>query len=306
MFERILVPLDGSELAEQALTMAIKLARESQGTLCLLRSTVGMVLPAERAYIGPYGPYDWLPSIEVIEEIEREAKRYLGDVSGKYVSPEINWEKYVAKTDPAAAIVDYAQNEAIDLIVMSSHGHSGVERWALGSVTERVVRHAPCPIFVVRSTTPMRRILIPLDGSELAEAALAPALEVARLLGAAVTLLRVAHITVPDDITIAQLEGFEHGLGEGLRHGAVERAESYLQATRVQCQAEDLPVDSVVLEGRPAPEILDYAAHHNVDLIAMATHGRSGIRRWIYGSVSEKVLRATPCSLLIVRPPLGE
>lgn len=188
---------------------------------------------------------------------------------------------------------------------MSSHGHSGLERWALGSVTERILRQAPCPVFVVRNTRPIHRILIPLDGSKLAEQVLAPALEVAGLLDAKVTLLRVEQPAVPDEFAVIQLEQLERGLGVGLLHGAEARAENYLELVHFRYRGANLPMETVVLVGQPAPVILDYAAQHNVDVIAMATHGRSGLRRWVYGSVTEKVLRATSRSLLIVRPPLG-
>jgi nucleotide-binding universal stress UspA family protein len=171
---------------------------------------------------------------------------------------------------------------------MSSHGYSGLERWALGSVAERVLHDAPCPVFVVRDEALPQRLLITLDGSPLAETVLPPALEVARLLRLPVCLLRVERAPHPGEST-------SHALH-------IERAQTYLDDRCLHLQDDGPHVETVVLQGRPAPAILDYAAHNNFDAIALATHGFSGLRRWIYGSVTAKILRAAQCSLLVVRP----
>jgi len=189
---------------------------------------------------------------------------------------------------------------------MSSHGRSGLERWALGSVTERVLREAPCPVFVARDPGPIRRILVPLDRSDLAEQALAPALEIARLLGASVTLLHVEQLPDSGEITVAQLQEQERDPDQSPPPGDEEPARNYLQAVLERYGDGGLEMGIDLLQGRPAAAILDYAKEHDIDLIAMATHGRTGIRRWMFGSVTEKVLRATHSSLLVVRPPLAD
>lgn len=306
MFEQILVPLDGSDLSERALPVAVRLARTTRGQIHLLRSTLGMWLPlpaTEPIYAGPYGVYDWLPSNEILEDIEREAREYLVSFSHIYDVPDVHWDNYVVASDPAAAIITHAEQKAIGLIVMSSHGHSGMERWALGSVTERVLHRAPCPVLVVRDEAPARHILIPLDGSILAEQVLEPALEMAHLLGARVTMLRVCAHERPDKATINELNDIEPRLGETFLDRE-QSAAAYLQHLRARYPHLEPRPELVVTHGHPALSILDFAASQDVDLIAMATHGRSGLRRWIYGSVTEKVLRTAGKSMLVVRPPL--
>jgi nucleotide-binding universal stress UspA family protein len=306
MFERILVPLDGSNLSERALPVAVRLARATQGQIHLLRSTLGMWLPlpaTEPIYAGPYGVYDWLPNNEILEDIEAEAREYLVSFSHSYGVPGVLWDNYVVASDPAGAIITHAEQKAIGLIVMSSHGHSGLERWALGSVTERVLHRAPCPVLVVRDEAPVRHILIPLDGSILSEQALEPALEIAHLLGARVTMLRVCQHERPDTGAINELNDIEPGLGETFLDRE-QSAAGYLQQLRARYSHLEPRPELVVTHGHPALSIMDFAASQEVDLIAMATHGRSGLRRWIYGSVTEKVLRSSGKSMLIVRPPL--
>lgn len=306
MFERILVPLDGSNLSERALPMAVALAKAAHGQVHLLRSTLGMWLPlpaTEPIYAGPYGVYDWLPSNEILEDIEREAREYLVSFSHSFAVPDVQWENYVVASDPAGAIITHAEQKAIDLIVMSSHGRSGLERWALGSVTERVLHRAPCPVMVVRDADPVRHILIPLDGSILAEQVLEPALEMAHLLGARVTMLRVCHRETPDRAALDALNDIEPGLSETFLDKE-QSAGDYLQQLRARYHVMEPRPELVVSHGHPALTILDFAENNDVDLIAMATHGRTGLRRWIYGSVTEKVLRTTGKSMLVVRPPL--
>ncbi len=304
MFKRILVPTDGSPLAAQALPMALALGRSAAAEIHLLRSTEGMWLPLSApapVYGVHHGPYDWLPDAEVMAEITKEARASLDELIAAHSDPEVSWQPYIVDDDPAAAIVDHCTAHDIQLVVMSSHGHSGLERWALGSVTERVLRHAPCPVYVVRDLAPVRRMLLPLDGSPLAESALPAAFEVARLTGAHITLMRVERHE-PPPAHRRQLAQLENSVGETLHGGVGERAEHYLQSVAGRHGAGGAPLEIAVADGNPANAILDYAAAHNIELIAMATHGRSGLRRWLYGSVTEKVLRASTCSLLIVRP----
>lgn len=301
MFEHILVPYDGSPLAEQAVPLACTLARDT--TIHLLRSTAGMWLPALPAapdFASHYGPFDWLPDPETMLQIREVAAASLDALVKKYSAPGIRWETTIVDEDPAGSIIDYAQNRAIDAIIISSHGHSGLERWALGSVTERVLQRAPCPVLVARRPTAPQRILVALDGSQLAEEALPPALALAARWNAAVTLLRVERAAHDDASISRRLDRIERSLADGAPDELRERSEAYLDTVRER--RAGVPLHTVVLQGHAAQSIIDYATENDVGLIALATHGRTGLRRWIYGSVAEKVLRAAACSLLIVRP----
>jgi len=187
-----------------------------------------------------------------------------------------------------------------DLIVMSSHGYSGVTRWMLGSVAEKVLRKAPCPVLVIRSSRPIWRVLVPLDGSPLAEAALQPALAVAAGLGAEVTLLRA--IGAPEAEVLKQLDKVEKGLSQRVLEDMSAAAKTYLREVSDRHRRAGAEIKTAVVDGSAAAGILDYAEARDMDLIAMSTHGRTGLQRWIYGSVTEKVLHGAQHSMLVVRP----
>lgn len=307
MFEQILVPFDGSQLAEQAVPLACTFARSAPIRVHLLRSTAGMwlpALPADPDFVSHYGPFDWLPDPQTMQQIRADAAASLDALVRKYGTSGVRWETVIVDGDPAGSIIDYAQNESVDIIIISSHGHSGLERWALGSVTERVLQRAPCPVLVARRTSASRRILVPLDGSQLAEQALAPALALAHRWNAAVTLFRVERAQLDDQSLTRRLDRIERLLADGPPDELRERSEEYLDTVRERHAGAGVRLRTVVLQGHPAQAIINYAADNEVGLIAMATHGRTGLRRWLYGSVAEKVLRAAPCSLFIVRPAL--
>lgn len=190
---------------------------------------------------------------------------------------------------------------------MAAHGQSGSTRWIMGSVTERVLHQAPCPVLVVRSATMPRHILIPLDGSPLAEKVLPAAFALAKQSGCQVTLLR--SVTALADPQLNLAVAIENGKSVGQGWAAVDQAiwheaEDYLrgQAALHMGQVAHLTT-AVRWHNYAAHSILDYAQAHQVDLIAMSTHGRSGVQRWIFGSVTDKVLRAADtCAMFIVQP----
>ncbi|MAG36891.1 MAG: hypothetical protein CL878_11710 [Dehalococcoidia bacterium] len=198
---------------------------------------------------------------------------------------------------------------------MSSHGRSGLSRWVYGSVAHKIVHYSPVPILVIRNTvvpghngTPgrppfrskqIRSILVPLDGSALAAEALAPATRLAASMSATLVLMQV--VTPPYIIPAEYLVPGSHVLSEWDRHHA---AISYLHEVRETLQSQDLHVTTEVIEGDPAHEITTYAEQHDVDLIAMSTHGRMGLSRWLIGSVTERVLHSAAVPLLVTRPDL--
>lgn len=306
MFKKILVPLDGSSLAELALETAVPLAQQTHGKIILLQiSTTHMPFYPSTTEAITYNLY----TPEYSDEATRLSKKYLcglRDGVGERYS-DITWQVRVADGDPASIIVDVAQEEQIDLIIMSTHGRSGVERWVMGSVTERVLRYAPCPVLAVRSKRPLQKILITLDGSQRAEQSIPYAMELAEVFAANVTLLQARSTTSIFDLEAAALlNTHEHGLGERLFREAEDRADIYLESTWHDWRRDGVSLKTAVREGKPAQAILDYAQHNNIDLIAMSTHGLTGLRRWAYGSVTEKVLRHTDCAMLIVRSPEEE
>ena len=237
---------------------------------------------------------------ELTADAIAESHTYLESVQSSQARRSFSVSTAVLDGDPASAILDMAEQKMADIIVMSSHGYSGLTRWLLGSVAEKVLRGAACPVLVVRSPQAIRRVLIPLDGSDLSSHVLAPAIAAAQGLGASVTLLRV----VPElhEQERYELDQLEPGLGRRLVEELQEDAKSYLRRVAETHQRPGQMIEHEVRTGPAAGAILRYAAQHPIDLIAMATHGRTGLGRWVYGSVTEKVLRAGSYSMLVVRP----
>jgi nucleotide-binding universal stress UspA family protein len=198
----------------------------------------------------------------------------------------------------ASAIADTAAAEGVELIVMSTHGYSGVTRWVLGSVTEKVLRTAPCPVLAVRTPNPIQKIAITLDGSELSERSLEPGLELAQRLHADVTLLRC----VPYAAINSSLDEVEHGLGRRMQQDLIDEAANYLAARSASYARSGVEIKTEVRVGPAADNIYEFVETYGTDLIVMATHGRTGVQRWVYGSVTEKVLHSVKTSLLVVRP----
>jgi nucleotide-binding universal stress UspA family protein len=201
MFRKILVPLDGSELAERALGPAMAIARHGLGQITLVRVPVteARMVPALTGYDLPWSePAD--------SDHIHQAAAYLSALATSHAQTGLVVHARVPDGDVPGVIVDTALEDEVDLIVMSSHGYSGITRWMLGSVTEKVLRGAPCPVLAVRAAEPIRKILVTLDGSDLSEQALEPALSLAASLKAEVTLLRVA-----DDITEYAFRDLENG-----------------------------------------------------------------------------------------------
>jgi nucleotide-binding universal stress UspA family protein len=169
----------------------------------------------------------------------------------------------------------------------------------MGSVTERVLGEASCPVYVVRNQVLPRHVMITLDGSEFAERALEPGLEVAATFGARVTLMSAAREV---DVSIMkEMNTIERGMGQRWQEDIAKDVEEYLRNVARRYRRDDLVLTTATTVEPAAGSILDYAENRQVDLLVMATHGRSGLLRWVYGSVTEKVLRGAKRSMLIVR-----
>lgn len=317
MFKKILVPLDGSALAEQAVDPALRLVQwaagstGSRGAGELIFMRVPMYASSQTP-VSPAHEYAWPQERHL--PVKGESAEYLRDLREDIKSkagPNVSIRTMVVNGDRAGAIVDTAQTEQADLIVMSTYGRTGLSRWVLGSVTSRVLRHAHCPVLVINASTsqsasqsaPMAHILITFDGSLLSEKALEVGLALAKANAAQVTLLRV--------LSNGDFSSDEHPLPENIaisnnklqKEPLHHQAESYLQDLVAIHDTEGLEINIAVIAGPVASTILDFATNEKVDLIAMTTHGRTGIRRWIYGSVTENVLYGTSCAMLIIRPP---
>jgi nucleotide-binding universal stress UspA family protein len=313
MFQRILVPLDGSERAERVLPIAGRIARATDGTVILMQV---VNFPAEYVqYLAETKAF----TTTLLDVEQTQAQNYLKNLTTSDDLDGVTKAVSVVRGAPAVAILAVVHEQQADLIVISSHGRTGFKGWALGNVAMKVARHSPVPVLVLREGGSVLvstysdearsfRALVTLDGSDLAERALVPAAHLVAALSApqtgALHLNRVVELP-PADSQHSQL------MDATAREYALSQAATYLSTAADQLRTglgADLKLSitwSVVADEDVAHSIVRTAEEGEpggYDLIAMATHGRSGIQRWEMGSVTERVLQATKRPLLIVRP----
>jgi nucleotide-binding universal stress UspA family protein len=299
LFNKILVPLDGSQLATNALQPAMFVAKATGGLILLLRVPVYQKtkLPERVTAV-----YNRLRPPEEKQWVQQRVERYLKSIRQMALGQEIRFETLVLDGDPASVIVDTAESQDVDLIIMSTHGRGGLARWWLGSVTEKVLRATGRPILIVRSEAMPTRTLVTLDGSAASEAALDPALAMARLFGTPLYLLRVVEPLETDDEAELPTEKVAE-LSEAVIQARQEEAITYLADVKAGLAADgEMVVETAVVAGPAAPTILDFVKEKQIDLIVMSSHGQSAEARWAYGSVTEKVIHAADQAVLVVRP----
>ncbi len=297
MFDRILVCLDGSEIAAQVLPYARVQAVQFSSELHLL---------------------------SVIEKSGREREggqpdnpgitAYLNRIAEPLRKEEIEVHCATVEGTAGEAILDYAEQNEIDLIAMATHGHSGLKRAVLGSVAGFVLRGSGLPILIIRpredgKTTskdaqPITKILVGLDGSPLAEQVMPYATGEALAFQARLVLLRVVSApiaygpSIPGAVsapvqTEAMLKQTEADLGI---------ARDYLEGLAEPLRKKGMQVETAAMLGGAGQTILEYAYQNDVDLITIATHGRSGLKRAVFGSVADHVLRESGLPMLVIRP----
>jgi nucleotide-binding universal stress UspA family protein len=299
LFNKILVPLDGSQLATNALQPAMFVAKATGGLILLLRVPVYQKtkLPERVTAV-----YNRLRPPEEKQWVQQRVERYLKSIRQMALGQEIRFETLVLDGDPASVIVDTAESQDVDLIIMSTHGRGGLARWWLGSVTEKVLRATGRPILIVHSEAMPTRTLVTLDGSAASEAALDPALAMARLFGTPLYLLRVVEPLETDDEAELPTEKVAE-LSEAVIQARQEEAVTYLADVKAGLAAAgEMVVETAVVAGPAAPTILDFVKEKQIDLIVMSSHGQSAEARWAYGSVTEKVIHAADQAVLVVRP----
>jgi nucleotide-binding universal stress UspA family protein len=288
MERRILVPLDGSPLAERALPCAVMLASEMPAELVLFQAVSV--------------PFDYADEERnsLLGRLEAAASEYLAQVAGKLDQNGLGVSQVVERGPAAESIVDYGADT--QLIVMATHGRTGANRWARGSVAERVLQGSSTPVLMICALQSPQRadsmrcksILVPLDGSPPAEQVLPPVVSIAKALDSKITLLRISIIQ-----TSGEFQGDLMMPLEGNTQTADGIAQEYLDQVASRLAGEGVQVFTAVRRGAVAETIVDYSQDHQVDLIAMCTHGQTGLGRWALGRVSDRVLRSG-CRLLLL------
>lgn len=306
MYKKMLVPLDGSELAEVVFTYAIQLASRLDLKLVLLHvsdPSGGGVPRMPDAYLSE--------ARDSVMVQAADLRTSLGLKDDKSLEVE-----YVAiPGHPAEEILHYAEGNDIDIILMATHGRSGIKRWVLGSVADKVLRASKVPVWLARAAIPeevvhdewpTRTLLVPLDGSGLAEKILPHVEALAKQRGAElveVTLARVCEspfITADYPEASMRLTWEEHV--KYIQNWFKQGCEQYLEGVEKRLMDAGIRVRSEVLMGEPADEIISYAKKNPVNLIAMCTHARSQPGRLAYGSVADKVVRRASSPVFLVRP----
>lgn len=297
MIKRIVVPLDGSELSELALPYVEELA----GALNSEVELVYVCEPAENQYRHMHQLY--------IEKIAEQVRNHIKAYHAGEVSPAAPVKTVILDGEPAAEIIGYTEKNDISLVVMASHGRSGIMPWSMGSIAVKVIQRINKPVLFIRAGTPgfkvnrggmFNKILIPLDGSENGEAALPYIKELTKKLESEVTLLQVTalgqhvHTIGGLDYVLFSEQQVETMKAEAKQY--LEKVDRKLTETRATIRFE-------VKTGHAAQEIIKLADETNTRLIAISTHGHSGVRQWISGSVAYKVLHAGNTPILLVRVP---
>jgi nucleotide-binding universal stress UspA family protein len=297
MYSKIVVPLDGSATAEAVLPYVEALAVGFKTSVELLSA---FDIGAMAAHISDEKMHH-LDTMIANEEKNRIG--YLEQTAKRF--SRFPTERKVVRGKPEDVILETASKEGDTLIAMATHGRSGTDRWLLGSVAEKVLRGTTHPLFLVRAAVAQRiservidSIVVPLDGSPLAEKILPTVANWARVLDIEVTLIRAF------EFPTAAYYGSEDALPDydAFSQDARRHAAEYLKAKEDALVAEGVRTVSILtLQGTAADEIIGYARTTTRGLVAMSTHGRSGVRRWMLGSVTEKVVRHGTEPVLIVR-----
>lgn len=263
--KRILIALDGSKGSESILPYIEAILKRVDADV-----TVATVTP------------------EGTLRQKNEARAYLKDVGARLAQSGAYVDGQVLTGNPALKLIRHAREGGFDLLAMCSREKSGLKRMVLGSVAEDVLRHTSVPVLVVHPRedgapeVALRRIAVPLDGSHRSGAILRPVAKLAKAFGAMVDFVSVVSSTKRETLPVATV------------------AHNIFQEQQ-KLRAFGVPVELSILYGDPATGILDFARKNQSDLLAIATHGRTGLKRAVYGSVAEKVLRKSEFPLLVVR-----
>lgn len=311
MYRSVLVPLDGSPFGEHALPLAISVARRAKARLQL----VHVATPLSVAYAEAMLVSD--PDLELaLEARQRTYLTRMVEQVKRVAAVDVSFTLLLGET--ASALRAHAVKEKADLIVMTTHGRGALGRFWLGSVADELVRHLPMPILLVRphegeptwqQEPVLEHLLLPLDGTPLAEQILEPAIALGTLMGADYTLLRaikpVLAVGYPQaGATLGESAQKLMEQIEATHQRLCREAAAYLNQVAERLRQQKLEVRThVIVEEQPGRAIIETAEAGDIDSIALETHGRRGLSRLMLGSVADKVIRGATVPVLVQRPP---
>ena len=300
MYRNIMVPLDGSSFSREAMLKGLRLASESGGTLHLVKVATAPMIPAPEGFALASAAQDQHSAeLSALYAIAAECRAHA----------RVTVTAALERGPVVDALAGYAHRNDVDLIVMRSHARGGIKRVWFGSVADALIRASGIPVLVVRPPSVatalengmhLKRILVPLDGSVLAESALDPAVRLAKIEHASITLLRV--VTAWKQ---AEPGALQSAIGPASAT-EVSEAQRYLDSILAWPDTGSLRVTRrVVISSDPAATILQISRDIEADLISIATRGRGALKRATAGSVSDEVMRESEISTMVLHPMDG-
>lgn len=294
MYEKIVVPLDGSNAAEIALPYAGEIAANFNSQITL----VSVSEPGTPDVGSLYRSY--------LKRITEQLRSRLQDYGAGKTS-KVNSK--ILSGEPAQQILDYADDNNTNLLIIANRGASSRQPWLLGNVAAKVLRATNKPVLLIRVPAGnvalrkkqlIKRILVPLDGSKLGEAAIPYVEQLAKSLDAEIVLFQVG-----ESITVSG--GFDDGVfyAKPTPQDLDKRKAfgiAYLDGVGKPLRKQGLEASSVLVMGHAAEQIMNYAEDNAIDLVALSSHGRSGMGRWVFGSVTDKVIHTGDIPVLVVHP----
>lgn len=307
MYKKMLVVLDGSELAE----IVFPYAKELAGRLDIDVILLHVYSQIMRGYAPMYKAY-----VETAAKSIRMQARQIQQSLGTEEARPVEVRGELVMGYHADEILRFAEDNAVDFIMMASHGRSGAQRWSIGSVADKILRASKIPVWLVHADAekavpfdkwPNRNLLIALSGSDISEIVIPHAITIAKQKGAPmdVVLMEVVEPPVAPTYYSPELTGIPLNWGQFVDQEVARSkkvAQEYLSGIEKQFHDESINVSSIILTGKPAEEIVSYADKNPYTVIIMATHGRKGLSRLVYGSVAESVLYGITNPMVLIRP----
>lgn len=310
MYKKIAVPVDGSELAEQALPIAVDLAKRLSSSIVLIAvlDKVEATGPDTLKVLEGAGIWTGVPRI-ALEPAPERLRNYLKKVAGR-LDLDGRVTEVVREGDSASEIVAAATEEGAGMIVMTTRGRTGVARGLLGSVADRVVHSSTIPTLLVRAAKTKKRalavsvkhVILPLDGSKRAEAAIPHAKAVAKAYDAEIVIVRA--VSMPSAAYVSGPYPYPHSYYDDLRADLMENAEAYLKGVSARVKRGGYSVRSVGLHGGASEQIVDIAKGEKDAIVVMTTRGHTGFQRWVLGSVADAVVHSATVPVLLVEGSL--
>jgi nucleotide-binding universal stress UspA family protein len=285
--ENLLLSTDRSEFSEGAVREAINLAK-----ICSSRLFAMSVVETNPEYetIAP----------QLVEKEIEKARTYLASVRERASKENVNCEIVVRQgEDSYRYVVDEAAKRHAEIIIMGRRGRTGLKRLMMGSVTAKVIGHAPCNVLVVprAARVEMKNILVATDGSRYSDAAAMEAVGIAKRCGAKLTVISVvpSEAVSPFDIVHSEMQR------DLITEREQKAAECNTKNIRDAAGKEGVGAEALIRQGKPYEAIVDTAKERNIDLIVVGSHGKTGFEKLLMGSVTERVIGLSPCAVLVVR-----